>query len=104
MYFCIDGRLASVEIRDKDSDVLVGEELSSCGHTFIEAPPFVDHDDGMHTGFWLMVLSDVAVDGIGCGDVVVFLSRSGDGLGEACEIEAHSEGGSVKKCKHRNLF
>jgi hypothetical protein len=25
-------------------------------------------------------------------------------LGEACEIEAHSEGGSVKKCKHRNLF
>jgi hypothetical protein len=25
-------------------------------------------------------------------------------LGEAGEIEAHSEGGSVKKCKHRNLF
>jgi hypothetical protein len=104
MYFCIDGRLASVKIRDKDSDVLVGEELSSCGHTFIEAPPFVYHDDRMHAGFRLMVLSDVAVDGIGCGDAVVFLSRSGDGLGEAGEIEAHSEGGSVKKCKHRNLF
>ena len=81
MYFCIDCGLTSIKVRDKDLDILVGEEFSSCGDAFIEPPPFVDHDDRMHVCFGVVIMGNVSIDGIGGGYGVVFLTWSGDGLG-----------------------
>lgn len=92
--------MVSVKIGDKDSDVGVGEELSCGGHAFIEAPPFVDHDDSVHVGFGLVVLSDVSIDGVFDFDGVVFLSWGGDWLGQVGEIKTHPETRTEKKSKH----
>ncbi len=99
-YLSVDCGLTSVEIGDEDSDVGVGEELGCGGDAFVEAPPFVDHDDWVHVRFGLVVLGDVSIDGILGWNGVIFLSYGRDCWCQVGEIQTHPESWTEKKSEH----
>ena len=85
IYFCGVGSLASEQIRDKHSNVLVAEDFCGLRDALVEAPPLVYHHDGVH--LTLAVLGEVSIDG-GVGvDVVVVHAGGRDLWFEVGEVE-----------------